>query len=771
MAAPVILLRASTYSGSGTWNDESGNGKNATLSAGTIAKNAKGNGIVLNGSTSWTFPNVALGNAWSVNVWYKNIGSFSQYSGILTQLIASGPFRSNLLIGNTGASGTGSQISVNHFNKNTGGGDWNIGTNITSDLLTGNWINIQATWDGSSIKTYINGNIVGTVTTNGVSIDNGNAYYIGTSYNGVAPFVTGEIGEVRLYNYAITGAKVVADYNASSPTYPRLMVLLSAVNYSGTGSWLDSSVNGNNATLETGTVAKNIAGNGIVLNGSTSWTFPNVALGNSYTVNVWYKNTNISAWGNILTQIGEAPNNNFSMGSLTGNSDGKIAIGYPSRAMSDYFSLTTGAWTNIQATWNGTTLYVYINSVLTQTKTPGVTLIDGGNAYRIGWCWNQSVPKITGEIGEVRMYNFALTQEEVSADYISSYKSYFWQPTRIGGLQLWLDANDQSSFAMNGSRVSQWSDKSGSANNMTQVTSAYQPSLSINNGMNFVNTETGAYMRNTNITFGPQYSIFAIGKTNNAIDGKFHYLLSTGTSGGLFMLSSVDNNFTTNVGGQSSWNSLGANTPLTSVTSLSLMEMLNGGTSTTLLSYVNGTALNPKNGTTLATTGIFIGWNNGNQFWDGLIGEVLVYNGLLSSLQREVVEGYLSWKWGLQASLPSSHSFYSLPPIYNEYITVPPIFLLRASSYSGSGAWLDESGNGRDATLETGVIAKNTRGDGSVLNGSTSWTFPDIGSLSNWTLSVWFKQTEAPDTLASIVTQIDSTLSPNPKLISNPSDT
>jgi hypothetical protein len=99
------------------------------------------------------------------------------------------------------------------------------------------------------------------------------------------------------------------------------------------------------------------------------------------------------------------------------------------------------------------------------------------------------------------------------------------------------------------------------------------------------------------------------------------------------------------------------------------MEMLNGNTSTSLLSYVNGTALDAKNGSTSQTTGVILGWNNSNQFWNGLVGEILIYNSVLTTKQRQVVEGYLAWKWNLQAQLPAGHPFLNRPPVYNESTT------------------------------------------------------------------------------------------------------
>jgi sugar lactone lactonase YvrE len=46
----------------------------------------------------------------------------------------------------------------------------------------------------------------------------------------------------------------------------------------------------------------------------------------------------------------------------------------------------------------------------------------------------------------------------------------------------------------------------------------------------------------------------------------------------------------------------------------------------------------------------------------GTISEVILYNGFLTVTQKQVIEGYLAWKWGLQASLPVGHPYKSAAP-------------------------------------------------------------------------------------------------------------
>ena len=97
---PILLLSAINYSGTGSWNNEIGNEFNASLGSGTILKNTQGNGIVLNGSTYWIFPNLSLGNSWTFSVWYKDTGSVdgNRNGCIITQYYTGNKRNINMLV-------------------------------------------------------------------------------------------------------------------------------------------------------------------------------------------------------------------------------------------------------------------------------------------------------------------------------------------------------------------------------------------------------------------------------------------------------------------------------------------------------------------------------------------------------------------------------------------------------------------------------------------------------------------------------------------------
>jgi hypothetical protein len=46
----------------------------------------------------------------------------------------------------------------------------------------------------------------------------------------------------------------------------------------------------------------------------------------------------------------------------------------------------------------------------------------------------------------------------------------------------------------------------------------------------------------------------------------------------------------------------------------------------------------------------------------GSVAEVVFVSGTVTTEVRQLIEGYLAWKWGLEANLPSGHPYEFGPP-------------------------------------------------------------------------------------------------------------
>ena len=91
---------------------------------------------------------------------------------------------------------------------------------------------------------------------------------------------------------------------------------------------------------------------------------------------------------------------------------------------------------------------------------------------------------------------------------------------------------------------------------------------------------------------------------------------------------------------------------------------------TTFYSYTNGTSQSQaktnytRAGSTLTTSRIGARFrNNAETGWmAGVMGEFIVTNGVLSTLNRQKLEGYAAHKWGVSANLPAAHPYKTTPP-------------------------------------------------------------------------------------------------------------
>jgi hypothetical protein len=69
--------------------------------------------------------------------------------------------------------------------------------------------------------------------------------------------------------------------------------------------------------------------------------------------------------------------------------------------------------------------------------------------------------------------------------------------------------------------------------------------------------------------------------------------------------------------------------------------------------------------TSINVTKYTIGLNsyNNNEFIQNtILGELSAYNTNPSTADRQKIEGYYAWNWGVNASLPVSHPYYSVAP-------------------------------------------------------------------------------------------------------------
>jgi hypothetical protein len=261
-------------------------------------------------------------------------------------------------------------------------------------------------------------------------------------------------------------------------------------------------------------------------------------------------------------------------------------------------------------------------------------------------------------------------------------------PADIGAVVLWLDAGQRSNVQLNSvSRVSTWVDRSRSRLNVSNTLTSgnYGPGYSntINGipAVSFNGTSFTSGNSLSNVNFPPipdarQFFMFAVANptyTNTVGYGNTNLIrLSNlnGTTRAAFPY--YDGSRNRHLG----YAVLSATTISVSADAVSVAGQAdvlavvdtNADVSSRVVTRTG--AIRPLRGFTsgIPLTRLWIGSVSGNtEFYAGDVGEIIIGNANLSTPERQQMEGYLAWKWGLQGRLPANHSSANVLPTVTQF--------------------------------------------------------------------------------------------------------
>ena len=248
--------------------------------------------------------------------------------------------------------------------------------------------------------------------------------------------------------------------------------------------------------------------------------------------------------------------------------------------------------------------------------------------------------------------------------------SYTWNCRRLNDIDaantlvLWLDANDGSTLTLDGTgSVKTWNDKSGKGNNVTQnangpIYKGDKYSYLQFNGMN-----SRLDLPNPLSLVKNFFTIFIVEQRTSS---KSYNCLLGGSQGGQNINLVVGYRSDRNVMMAFWANDLDVNPGCEAFKQGSeplRIWCLHFSPSGRAI-YINGRLIGSDNNRSPLNNweGGSIGNYAGN-FYAGNIFEVLIYNTALDSdAKRQKIEGYLAWKWGLQANLDTTHPHKNVAP-------------------------------------------------------------------------------------------------------------
>lgn len=244
----------------------------------------------------------------------------------------------------------------------------------------------------------------------------------------------------------------------------------------------------------------------------------------------------------------------------------------------------------------------------------------------------------------------------------------YWTPANLPGLQLWIDPSDYTTRTSGSQFVFTMADKSGLGNNFANTSSA-------GTGWDGINGHSALQNRNYTVVSG----WYKFAPTGNGLDSinngdntyaTFARVSNTAISNTQVAFGSGVSTSAATIGARTGtangvWcfrhGTTTTNSTVTSNTAITVQTR----TGTSLKGYVNGT-LAVSNSTAVnfsQTKGHRIGGPDTPAYLlQGFIGDCIICNQVISDEDRQKLEGYLAYKWGEQASLPSDHPYKSSPP-------------------------------------------------------------------------------------------------------------
>ena len=256
-------------------------------------------------------------------------------------------------------------------------------------------------------------------------------------------------------------------------------------------------------------------------------------------------------------------------------------------------------------------------------------------------------------------------------------KKQSWTPARLSNLSLWLDAADASTITLNGSTVSQWNDKSGNGRNISQAVASQQPTWNAT-GLN--SKPTLVFDGSDDILLNQNAG--SVGVTNITLVAVMRYVSAAGQDlpmgvGRTSEFKAMRSLFRTSGGTTQGFATWASDVPVSSLSTDTggthhIFEAVMENSSSVYL-YRDGVidtgaprALSGLPALPVTLDGFSIGSLQGNSvgnYYSNIeVSEALVLYTDVSNADRQKLEGYLAWKWGLEANLPADHPYKNTPP-------------------------------------------------------------------------------------------------------------
>jgi len=330
-----------------------------------------------------------------------------------------------------------SQLSFTTINADLQRVDQTVST--PTNLVDGQWHLAVATYDGAAMKLYLDGTLLGATNQTGVlNRSSGSLVRIGAFENPYLMQFQGGIDEVRIWGRALSQDEIVALLQPGGLDQGLQLYFPFAEGFGTTTAdpsahrfrgELSDNVDWAEGRLGTGLHFTGGSGGGLALSDPSSLS----GLSN-LTLSCWFR-PDLAHQGMLL-----AKHNFGTDGEWFLRMDSETQLSFTTinanqqrvdQTVTTSTSLTDGHWHLAVATYDGAAMRVYLDGLLLGSTNQSAALNrSSGSTVRVGAFENPALMEFQGGIDEVRIWNRALAQDEISA---------LSQPVAIkDGLQLYF---------------------------------------------------------------------------------------------------------------------------------------------------------------------------------------------------------------------------------------------------------------------------------------------------------------------------------------------
>ena len=318
---------------------------------------------------------------------------------------------------------------------------------VASDTVTtsapplNSWSHVVATYDGTTMRLYVNGSLANSAASALSLTDNASAFRVGNSALGTDGWA-GDLDDVAVYSGALNATQVENHFQCGHryrdvvlgttglQSYWRLGEASGVTAFDSKGT-----TNGAHTNLPTlgGAGAPTYANPATIFDGVNDYIgagdvydFAGTA---SFTVEGWFNRTTVgeaSAW-RIL--VGKEPGTGSRDGwavAIAPNSAGCPQCIYFDRviASSDNTAVSTtatvaGNWYHFAATYDGTTMRMYVNGALEASTPSALSIPNTTYGLRLGSLDPPPMNVFAGRLDEIAIYDVALSAAQIAEHYRS----------------------------------------------------------------------------------------------------------------------------------------------------------------------------------------------------------------------------------------------------------------------------------------------------------------------------------------------------------------